>query len=123
MLLNRDVSRRQFTAVARESMVLSGGILIILGMAMAVTNYLVTEDMPRQVFAMAEKYMNGRVAFLLTLNVFLLFVGSVLEVYAATMVVMPLLLPIAAQFGVHPIHLAVIFLINLAIGYIIPPWA
>ena len=121
MLLNRDVSRRQFTSVARESMVLSGGILIILGMAMAVTNYLVTEDVPGQVFAMAEKYMNGRVAFLLTLNVFLLFVGSVLEVYAATMVVMPLLLPIAAQFGVHPIHLGVIFLTNLAIGYIIPP--
>ncbi|OGV90660.1 MAG: C4-dicarboxylate ABC transporter [Lentisphaerae bacterium RIFOXYB12_FULL_65_16] len=121
MLLNRDVRPRQFAAVARESVVLSGGILIILGMTMALTNYLVTEDVPGQIFVLAEKYMSGRVAFLLTLNVFLLVVGSVLEIYAATVLVMPLLLPIAAQFNVHPIHLGVIFLTNLAIGYIMPP--
>ena len=121
MLLNRDVRGRQFASVARETLVLSGGILIILGMAMALTNYLVTEDVPGQVFAVAERYMSGRVAFLLTLNLFLLVVGSLLEIYAATVLVMPLILPIAAQFNVNPIHLGVIFLTNLAIGYIMPP--
>ncbi|MEI7902865.1 MAG: TRAP transporter large permease subunit, partial [bacterium] len=121
MLLNRDVRLREFPAVARESIVLSGSILIILGMTMAVTNYLVTEDVPGQIFALAEKYMSGRLAFLLTLNLFLLVVGSLLEVYAATVLVMPLLLPIAARFNVDPIHLGVIFLTNLAIGYIMPP--
>jgi len=121
MLLNRDVRGRQFASVARETLVLSGGILIILGMAMALTNYLVTEDVPGQVFAVAERYMGGRVAFLLTLNLFLLVVGSLLEIYAATVLVMPLILPIAAQFNVNPIHLGVIFLTNLAIGYIMPP--
>ena len=65
--------------------------------------------------------MSGRVAFLLTLNLFLLVVGSLLEIYAATVLVMPLILPIAAQFNVNPIHLGVIFLTNLAIGYIMPP--
>lgn len=120
-LLNRDIRWRQFAAVARESVVLSGGILIILGMTMAFTNYLITEDVPGQIFALAEKYMNGRLAFLVTLNLFLLVVGSLLEVYAATVLVMPLLLPIAARFNVHPIHLGVIFLTNLAIGYIMPP--
>ena len=121
MVFRRDVRGRQFASVARESVVLSGGILIILGMTMAVTNYLVTEDVPGKIFALAETYMSGRVAFLLTLNLFLLVVGSLLEVYAATVLVMPLLLPIAARFGVHPIHLGIIFLTNLAIGYIMPP--
>ncbi len=121
MVIRRDVRKRHFASVARESIVLSGGILIILGMTMAVTNYLVTEDVPGQIFALAERYMSGRIAFLLTLNVFLLIVGSILEVYAATVLIMPLLLPIAARFGVHPIHLGVIFLTNLAIGYIMPP--
>lgn len=121
MFLYRDIRWREFPAIARECIVLSGGILIILGMTMAVTNYLVNEEVPGQIFAFAEKHMSNRYAFLLTLNLFLLVVGSILEIYAATVLVMPLLLPIAVQFNVHPIHLGVIFLTNLAIGYIMPP--
>ena len=121
VLLYRDIRVRELGAVARESTVLTGGILIILGMALALTNFMIDADVPGRVFEFARTYMGSRIAFLAMLNVFLLIVGCMIDIYAATVLVVPLILPIALQFDVHPVHLGIVFLANLAIGYITPP--
>ena len=120
-LLYRDVPLRRLGPIARETAILTGGILIILGMALALTNYMIDADVPGQLFEFAQGRMTSRFAFLVLLNLFLLGVGCMIDIYAATVLVVPLILPIAAEFGVHPTHLGVIFLTNLAIGYVTPP--
>jgi TRAP-type C4-dicarboxylate transport system permease large subunit len=108
-------------AVARESVVLTGGILMILGMTMAVTNHMIDAQVPSRIFEVVSRHVTSRVAFLAALNLFLLLVGCTMDIYAATVLVVPLILPVAAQFQVDPVHLGVIFLANLAIGYVTPP--
>jgi C4-dicarboxylate transporter, DctM subunit len=104
-----------------ESMSLVGGILLILCCAMGFTNYLIDEQIPMKVLAVMTEVIDDRITFLLLLNIFLLIVGSFMDIFSAIIVVVPLIIPIAEQFGVHPIHLAIIFLTNLEIGYITPP--
>lgn len=104
-----------------ESMSLVGGILLILCCAMGLTNYLVDEQIPMKALAFMQDYIHNKYAFLFFLNIFLLIVGSFMDIFSAIIVVVPLITPIAAEFGVHPIHLAIIFLTNLEIGYITPP--
>ena len=100
-----------------ESMSLVGGILLILCCALGLTNFLVDQEIPSMILAT----MTNKFAFLLFLNVFLLIVGAMMDIFSAIVVVLPLIIPIAEDFGVHPIHLAIIFLTNLEIGYITPP--
>jgi tripartite ATP-independent transporter DctM subunit len=121
MFISREVGFRDFLKIARESAMLTGGILIILGMALAATNYMIDAEMPAKMFALASPYMTNKFAFLATLNIFLLIVGCMLDIYAATVLVVPLIIPIAAAFGINPVHLGIIFLVNLGIGYITPP--
>ncbi len=120
-VFNRDVKVRELGAVARESTVLVGGILIILGMTMAVTNYIVTEEVPQQLFEQIREHMTSKLAFLISLNLFLLLVGCMIDIFAAIALMVPLMIPIAAEYGVHPVHLGIIFLTNMAIGYATPP--
>ena len=112
----RDVPR-----IARESMVLVGVILIILGAALGLTNYLVDQQVPQRLLEAMKTWIVNRWLFLLALNLFLLVVGCLMEFYAAIVVVVPLILPIAKEFGIHPIHLAIIFLTNLEVGFTTPP--
>jgi tripartite ATP-independent transporter DctM subunit len=121
VFLYREVRLRDLAAVATESMLLVGGILVILGLGMALTNWMVDQDVPARLLAFAERTIHSRLTFLLMLNVLLLIVGCLMDIYTAVIVVVPLLLPVAAQFGVHPVHLGTIFLTNLAIGYCTPP--
>ena len=104
-----------------QSMVLVGAIFIILGMAMGVTNYLIDAQVPRYILAAIQGYITSRIGFLLVLNILLLLVGCMMDIFSAIIVVVPLITPIAAQFGVHPLHLGIIFLTNLEIGYLTPP--
>lgn len=104
-----------------DSMSLVGGILLILCCAMGLTNYLIDEQVPTKVLAFMREYIENKYTFLLFLNIFLLVVGSFMDIFSAIIVVVPLIVPIATEFGVHPIHLAIIFLTNLEIGYITPP--
>jgi len=120
-LLYRDVPLKRLGAIARETVILTGGILIILGMALALTNYMIDADVPGHLFEIARGRMTSKLAFLALLNVFLLGVGCMIDIYAATVLIVPLILPIAAEFGIHPVHLGIIFLTNLAIGYVTPP--
>jgi C4-dicarboxylate transporter DctM subunit len=112
----RDVPR-----LMSQSIVLVGAILIILGMALGLTSYLIDAQIPMQVLTAMQRYINNRLVFLLALNALLLLVGCLMDIFSAIIVVVPLITPIAAQFDVHPLHLGIIFLINLEIGYSTPP--
>ena len=107
--------------VIEESMTLVGAILLILCCALGLTNYLVDEEIPLQILEMMKQFISNKYLFLLFLNIFLLIVGSLMDIFSAIIVVVPLIVPIAESFGINPIHLAIIFLTNLEIGYITPP--
>ncbi len=107
--------------VMRESMVLVGGILVILGAALGLANYMITEEIPMAILGFMKTFITSKALFLVTLNVFLLIVGALMDIFSAIMVIVPLIIPIAANFGVDPVHLGIIFLANLGIGYSTPP--
>ncbi len=112
---------RQLPRVMRESMVLVGGILVILGAAMSMANYMIDAEIPMMILEHMKTLITSKAMFLLTLNLFLLVVGALLDIFSAILVVVPLIIPIAAEFDIHPVHLGVIFLTNLGIGYSTPP--
>jgi C4-dicarboxylate transporter, DctM subunit len=112
---------KDLPSLMKESMVLVGSILIILGTAMGFTNYLVDEQVPMNILEIMQKYIHDPLTFLLVLNVFLLIVGSMMDIFSAIIVVVPLIIPIAKSFDVNMVHLGIIFLTNLEIGYSTPP--
>jgi C4-dicarboxylate transporter, DctM subunit len=107
--------------VMRESMLLVGAILMIIGTAMGLTNYLVDEEVPMKLFELTKTFISSPVLFLVILNLFLIVVGMMMDIFSAIMVVVPLIIPIATAYGVDPVHLGIIFLANLEIGYLTPP--
>lgn len=104
-----------------ESMKMVGAIMIVLGAALGFTNYLVDAFVPMKILAFMKGMVDTRIGFLLMLNVFLLLVGCMMDIFSAILVVVPLIIPMAERFQVDPIHLGVIFLANLGIGYNTPP--
>ena len=122
VFIHKDIHfRRELPAIARESMVLVGGILIILGSALGLTNYLVDAEVPNAIFEAIRSTISSKWTFLIALNIFLLIVGALMDIFSAIIVVVPLILPIATEFGIDPVHLGIIFLANLEIGYMTPP--
>ena len=117
----RDISISQLPKIMGKSMMLFGGILVILAASMASTNYLVDQEVPVRLFHFIRTYIDSKYTFLLLLNIFLLIVGCMLDIFSALVLVVPLILPIATGYGVDPIHLGIIFLTNLQIGYTTPP--
>ena len=107
--------------VIREAMIMVGAILLILGVALGLTNYLVQEEVPMKILGAISGHIESRFTFLILLTVFLLIVGCLMDIFSAIVVVVPLIIPIAEAYGVNPIHLGIIFLANLEIGYITPP--
>ena len=107
--------------IMKESMKMVGGIMIILGAALGFTNYLVDAFIPMKVLKLMEGMVETKIGFLLILNLFLLLVGCMMDIFSAILVVVPLIVPLASQFGIDPVHLGVIFLANLGIGYNTPP--
>jgi len=107
--------------VMKESMLLVGAIIAILGVALGLTNYLIDQQVPQTLFEIVQTQISSQVTFLLILNGFLIIVGMMLDIFSATFVVVPLILPIARAFNVDPVHLGIIFLTNLEIGYLTPP--
>jgi tripartite ATP-independent transporter DctM subunit len=121
-ILYKDLSfKKDFSRIIYDSLSLVGAILLILCLALGVTNYLVDEEVPMKLLEFMRQYIESKYVFLIFLNIFLLIVGCMMDIFSAIIVVVPLILPIAEDFGVHPIHLAIIFLTNLEIGYITPP--
>ncbi|MBT6325334.1 MAG: TRAP transporter large permease subunit [Bdellovibrionales bacterium] len=118
----KDLSiMKDIPRVILDSMSLVGAILLILCCALGLTNYLVDEEVPMKILDLMRTFISDKYTFLVFLNIFLLIVGSMMDIFSAIIVVVPLIVPIATEFGVHPVHLAIIFLTNLEIGYITPP--
>jgi tripartite ATP-independent transporter DctM subunit len=112
---------RDAPRVAAECGLLVGGVLLILGVALGFTNYLVDAEVPARAVEWVTSAIESRWAFLLLLNVFLLIVGCLMDIYSALVVVVPLILPLGEAFGIDPRHLGIIFLANLQVGYLTPP--
>ncbi len=120
-LIYRDIPFSKLPRLMGQSMMLFGGILVILAASMASTNYLVDQEVPSRLFEFIRTYIDSKYTFLLLLNIFLLIVGAMLDIFSALVLVVPLILPIANGYGVDPVHLGIIFLTNLQIGYCTPP--
>ena len=114
-------TRALYHEIFRETCVLVGSLLIILGIALGLTNLMIDAQLPMKILAILEQDVQSQLQFLLLLNVFLLAIGCVMDIFSATMVIVPLILPLAQRFGVDPVHLGIIFLTNLEIGYLTPP--
>ena len=120
--VHRQLSVRwDLPRVAIECATLLGGFLIILSVALGLTNYLVIAEVPVRLLDWAQAGITSPTVFLLALNVFLILVGALMDIYSAIVVVVPLILPLAMAYGIDPIHLAVIFLANMELGYLMPP--
>jgi len=121
MLVLREVPWRKLPGIMRESMMLVGGILIILGMSLASTNYMIDAGVPQQLLDLVSQFVTSQFTFLVLMLLFLLVLGAILDIFSATVLVVPLILPVALQFGVDPVHLGVIFLATMQLGYLTPP--
>lgn len=122
VFIYREVSLvKDVPTIMRKSMVLVGGILIILGTALGLANYLIDAEVPNKILQFMQNYVHSKIWFLVMLNIFLLIVGCMIDIFSATIIVVPLIVPVALNFGVDPVHLAIIFLANLSIGYLTPP--
>ncbi|MGD8311461.1 MAG: TRAP transporter large permease [Gammaproteobacteria bacterium] len=121
-IIHREIHLfRHMPEILRDTAVLVGSILIILSVAMGLTNLLIDAQVPMKILAWMQSHVETQLGFLMLLNAFLLVVGCMMDIFSATVVVVPLILPIAQQYGVNPIHLGIIFLANLEIGYSTPP--
>jgi tripartite ATP-independent transporter DctM subunit len=120
VLVYRDVPPGKLPGIARESMILVGAILIVLGCALGLTSYMIDADVPGRIFAFLHEHVASPWGFLALLNVFLLVVNMV-EIFSAIVIVVPIIAPVAAQYGIDPVHLGALFLLNLEIGYMTPP--
>ena len=121
VIIFREIRLRDLAGIVRESMVLVGGILVILGIGMAMTNFLVDQEVPGTIFDAVQAHIHSRLGFLVALNVFLLIVGCIMDIFTAIVVLVPLIVPVALQYGVDPVHLGIILLTNMGIGYSTPP--
>ena len=121
VLVMREITFRQLPNIMRESMVLVGGIMIIIGASLASTNYMIDADIPTRLFELIQQYIDDKLTFLILLNLFLLALGMILDIFSAIVIIVPIILPIAIGYGVHPVHLGIIFLANMQLGYFTPP--
>lgn len=121
VFIYREVPIRDLPRIMRQSMTLVGGILIILGVSMASTNYLIDQEVPMKLFQLVSAQITSKWTFLIILNGFLLILGCILDIFSAIVLVVPLVLPLALGYGINPIHLGIIFLANMQIGYNTPP--
>ena len=119
--IRREIPLSKLPGVMRESMVLVGAILIILGVSLASTNYLIDVEVPMRLFETIRAHIDSRLTFLILLNLFLLALGMMLDIFSALVIVIPIILPVALSYGIHPVHLGILFLANMQLGYITPP--
>ncbi|MCP3956482.1 MAG: TRAP transporter large permease subunit [bacterium] len=113
--------RGDLPKVLRDCTVLVGGVLVILSVAMGLTNYMVDAQVPDQLVEWVQQHVHSPLVFLLVLNIFLLLVGCLMDIFSAIVVVVPLIVPLGLAFGIDPIHLGIIFVANLELGYLTPP--
>lgn len=121
-LVYRDLSiRKRLLGVGTDCATLVGGVLLILAVALGFTNYLIDAQVPDLALEWVQEHIESKYVFLLVLNILLLLVGCMMDIFSAILVVVPLIAPMGAAFGVDPVHLGIIFLANLELGYLTPP--
>lgn len=121
VLVRREISFARLPGLMSEAMRLVGAILLILGMALALSNWLIDQEAPTRLFDLIRARIDDPLVFLLALNAFLLLVGMLLDVFSAIVILVPLLVPVALGYGIHPVHLGILMLANLQLGYFTPP--
>ena len=121
VVIHREIKFTELPGVMRESMVLVGGILIILGVSLASTNYMIEAEVPQRLLQLVAELVSSQTSFLILLLIFLLVLGAILDIFSAIVLVVPLILPIAAGFGVNEVHLGIVFLAAMQLGYLTPP--
>jgi len=117
----KDLQWKSIPAIIIECSALIGGVLIILGVAMGLTSYLVDAQIPYILSTWVKSVITSKYIFLLALNILLLVVGCLMDIFSAIIVIVPLIAPLGIHFGIHPVHLAVIFIANLELGFLTPP--
>ncbi|MCX7242090.1 MAG: TRAP transporter large permease subunit [Burkholderiales bacterium] len=121
MVVHRDLSMATLGKCLRDCTQIIGGVMLILGMALGLTNYLVDSGLPSDAIDWVQGFVPNKYVFLLLLNVFLLVAGSLMEIFAAIVFLVPLLLPVALSYGIDPVHFGIIFLANIEMGFLCPP--
>lgn len=121
VVILREIRFSELPGLIRSAMVLVGGILIILGVSLASTEYMISAEIPQTLLAWVSTMVSDQVSFLFLLLAFLLVLGAILDIFSAIVLVVPLIIPIAAGFDVHPIHLGIVFLAAMELGYLTPP--
>ena len=117
----REIKLTELPRIMRSSMLLVGGILLILAVSLASTNYMIGAGIPQKLLAIVAGMVSSQTTFLILLLVFLLILGAILDIFSAIVLVVPLILPIAAGYDVHPVHLGIVFLAAMQLGYLTPP--
>ncbi len=115
--LTKDIPR-----VMKDSMVLVGGILIVVAVALGFTNYVIDQEIPMKLFELTKKYISSPYMFLTVLDLFLLVVGCLIDIFSAILVIVPIIVPVAMGYHIDPVHLGIVFLANMEIGYLTPPF-
>ena len=117
----KDINLSMLPRIVLDCATLIGGVLIILGVAMGLTSYLVDAQIPILILTWAKASIASKYTFLLMLNIFLLMVGCLMDIFSAIIVIVPLIAPLGIYFGIDPVHLAIIFIANLELGFLTPP--
>ncbi len=121
VFIYKEIKLSQLPSIMRESMVMVGGILLILGVALASTNFLIDAEVPMRLFDLIQAHVTDKIVFLIFLNILLLILGAILDIFSALVIMIPIILPVAVNYGIDPVHLGIIFLANMQIGYFTPP--
>jgi len=121
VFIYKEVSFKQLPDIIIDSMAMIGGILLILACALAMTNYLIDADIPILLFNWIQTHIDSQLTFLMLLNIFLLILGAILDIFSAIVIMSPIIVPVAMSYGIHPVHLGIIFLANMQLGYLTPP--
>ena len=121
VFIYKEIALSRLAGLIKDSMVMVGGILLILGVSLGFTNFLIDVEVPVKLFEFCQRVVSSRIIFLVLLNIFLLILGAMLDIFSAIIIMVPLMLPVANQYGVDPVHLGIIFLANMQIGYFTPP--
>lgn len=121
VVIRREISWKKLPIVMRDSMKLVGAIMVILAVSLASTNYMIDAGIPTAIFDFISEHIDSQLTFLFLLFLFLLVLGMMLDIFSAIVIMVPIILPIAMQFGIHPVHLGILFLANMQLGYFTPP--
>jgi C4-dicarboxylate transporter DctM subunit len=120
-VIHRDLHLRQLPGVFIKAIAIMGGVLAILSVAKGLSYYIVDQEIPMRLVEWMQSYVHSKFLFLILLNVALLIVGCFMDIFSAIIVVVPLIAPLGEAYGINPVHLGVIFLANLELGYLTPP--